>query len=140
MVYNHAISSVNCSRNPYYNGRASKTKFIFMKNLMIFVAILIIMEEPLRLYSNPFNVSVCDGRNPYYNGRASKTTSQLAITRKNLGRNPYYNGRASKTFMTNSSLMLAQQKVAILIIMEEPLRQEQLSLCRYIANWSQSLL
>ena len=67
----------NTSRNPYYNGRASKTNFLLLQVTRTFlVAILIIMEEPLRHFSKELATQTTEeGRNPYYNGRASKTST-----------------------------------------------------------------
>ena len=86
-------------RNPYYNGRASKTR------LLCYLVV--------RGYYR---------RNPYYNGRASKTLSEVQQRALLGSRNPYYNGRASKTVAASYHNPFTPN-VAILIIMEEPLRQ-----------------
>ena len=112
-------------RNPYYNGRASKTviRTFTTKVVVIMVAILIIMEEPLRPLENhkhpilALHVAILI----IMEEPLRRNLNIISKDEKTISRNPYYNGRASKTqkFKPQTGYLLT---VAILIIMEEPLR------------------
>ncbi len=94
-----------------------------------FVAILILMEDALRLLVSFTNSAVNEmkSRNPYFNGRCLKTwhKPKNGLQTTGLSRNPYFNGRCLKTNFQRWFEPFAEATVAILILMEDALRQAE---------------